>query len=426
MNNRLTQVIVGKKNVTEKKNFVWNMIGSGIFSFVSMALSLCVIQIAGEKVGGVFSIAVTISQMMLYIAFFELRTFLVTDTNRKYTFSQYHGAKILTCTAMMLVSIAYVLVKKYVSYKAVVIILMCLYRMIDGYADIYEGEVQLDGKLYLSGKSMTFRSVLSAIALIVTLATSKSIVLSIFSAIIVSLICVIIFNINIAKYYGEIKPDCRWNNVKSILYECFPFFIGAFLWVYILSASRIAVDNNMSSQSMSYYQVLFMPVSIVNLFATFFFRPALTSLSELYYGNEEKKFIKKIVVLLTMIMAFTVICVIGAYILGIPALSLISGCDLHAYRKLLIILMIAGGINSASFFMYYILTIMRKAKSILIGHITSAIITAVISNKFVEMKGLEGAAFSFLVTVIYLFLYFMISFVRKMIKRSKNHGRVGN
>ena len=426
MNNRLTQVIVGKKNVTEKKNFVWNMIGSGIFSFVSMALSLCVIQIAGEKVGGVFSIAVTISQMMLYIAFFELRTFLVTDTNRKYTFSQYHGAKILTCTAMMLVSIAYVLVKKYVSYKAVVIILMCLYRMIDGYADIYEGEFQLDGKLYLSGKSMTFRSVLSAIALIVTLATSKSIVLSIFSAIIVSLICVIIFNINIAKYYGEIKPDCRWNNVKSILYECFPFFIGAFLWVYILSASRIAVDNNMSSQSMSYYQVLFMPVSIVNLFATFFFRPALTSLSELYYGNEEKKFIKKIVVLLTMIMAFTVICVIGAYILGIPALSLISGCDLHAYRKLLIILMIAGGINSASFFMYYILTIMRKAKSILIGYITSAIITAVISNKFVEMKGLEGAAFSFLVTVIYLFLYFMISFVRKMIKRSKNHGRVGN
>lgn len=169
-----------------------------------------------------------------------------------------------------------------------------------------------------------------------------------------------------------------------------------------------------------------MPVSIVNLFATFFFRPALTSLSELYYGNEEKKFIKKIVLLLTMIMAFTVICVIGAYILGISALSLISGCDLHAYRKLLIILMIAGGINSASFFMYYILTIMRKAKSILIGYITSAIITAVISNKFVEMKGLEGAAFSFLVTVIYLFLYFMISFVRKMIKRSKNHGRVGN
>ena len=426
MNDRLTQVIIGKKNVTEKKNFVWNMVGSGIFSFVSMALSLCVIQIAGEKVGGVFSIAVTISQMMLYIAFFELRTFLVTDTNRKYTFSQYHGAKILTCTAMMLVSIAYVLVKKYVSYKAVVIILMCLYRMIDGYADIYEGDVQLDGKLYLSGKSMTFRSVLSAIALIVTLATSKSIVLSIFSAIIVSLICVIIFNINIAKYYGEIKPDCRWNNVKSILYECFPFFIGAFLWVYILSASRIAVDNNMSSQSMSYYQVLFMPVSIVNLFATFFFRPALTSLSELYYGNEEKKFIKKIVLLLTMIMAFTAICVMGAYIVGIPVLSLISGCDLHAYRKLLIILMIAGGINSASFFMYYILTIMRKAKSILIGYITSAVITAVISNKFVEMKGLEGAAFSFLVTVIYLFLCFMISFVRKMIKRSKNHGRVGN
>lgn len=93
MNDRLTQVIIGEKNVTEKKNFVWNMVGSGIFSFVSMALSLCVIQIAGEKVGGVFSIAVTISQMMLYIAFFELRTFLVTDTNRSILFHNIMGQR---------------------------------------------------------------------------------------------------------------------------------------------------------------------------------------------------------------------------------------------------------------------------------------------------------------------------------------------
>ena len=57
------------------------MIGSGIYSASSMLLSLIVIKIIGADSGGVFSIALTISQMLVYIAYFEMRTYLVTDAN---------------------------------------------------------------------------------------------------------------------------------------------------------------------------------------------------------------------------------------------------------------------------------------------------------------------------------------------------------
>ncbi len=417
--NKLTNIIIGNKVIDEKKNFIWNMIGSGVFSFISMFLSVCVIQIMGEKEGGIFSIAITISQMLLYIAYFEQRTYQVTDVERKYTFAQYHGAKICVCAIMFIVSIGYVALKQYPVQKTEIILLMCIYRMIDGYADLYEGQFQLENRLYLSGKSMAFRSMLSAASLLVGLVVTKNMIAALCIAIAVAVIGVIVFDINVEQSFGSIKPDFKWNGVKNIIKECFPLFMGAFLWVYILSASRISVDGNMSSEYVAYYQILFMPISIINLFATFFFRPALTVMSEMYSKNKFALFKKKVRNLLLLIMGFTVICMVGSYILGIPVLSMISGCDLETYKSCLVLLMIAGGINSASFFMYYVLTIIRKPKNILFGYITAAGVSLIISDYFVQRWKIMGAAWSFLITVTYLLIVFLLSFYIHMKQNDK-------
>ena len=118
--------------------------------------------------------------------------------------------------------------------------------------------------------------------------------------------------------------------------------------------------------------------------------------------------------LLGMIGAFTAACMLGAFWLGIPVLSLISGCDLEEYRMLLVVLMVGGGVNSATFFMYYILTIMRKAKSILIGYSSAALITLITSNYLVKSIGLVGAAYSFVITVLYLFAFFLLCYGKTM------------
>ena len=67
--------------------------------------------------------------------------------------------------------------------------------------------------------------------------------------------------------------------------------------------------------------------------------------------------------------------------------------------------MIAGELIQHLFYVLH-LAIMRKAKSILIGYITSAIITAVISNKFVEMKGLEELLLVFSYSYIFIFVLY--------------------
>ena len=292
--NLVQKLIIGRNRNSTALNFMWNMIGSGIYSLVSMLLSVVVIRIIGENDGGVFSIAITVSQMMLYIAYFEQRTYQVTDTENKYDFSQYHGAKIIACSLMMVCSAIYIFfLKSYTIEKAEIIMLMCVYRMLDGYADLYEGQFQLDGRLYLTGKSMAFRSILSAFVFLLTLSITKNMRMSLYVAIGAAALGVMVFDLAIEKVYRNISPDFNRVKVYNIFRECFPLFIGSFLWVYILSASRIAVDAHLTNTDTAYYQVLFLPVSIINLFATFFFRPELTDLSELYNKKNYKFFWRK-------------------------------------------------------------------------------------------------------------------------------------
>lgn len=106
-----------------------------------------------------------------------------------------------------------------------------------------------------------------------------------------------------------------------------------------------------------------------------------------------------------------------SFFVGIPILSLVSGCDLHSYRNVLVFLLFSGGINSAAFFMYYILTIMRKSRNILTGYISAAIISILISDSLVSEYGLMGASWSFFVAVISLLMIFMGSFLVIVFKR---------
>lgn len=408
-----------KKEPTEQQGFLWNMIGSGIYALSSMILSLFVIKIVGAELGGAFSIALTLSQMLVYIAYFEMRNFQITDTQNKFAFSEYHATKIVLCTLMLIVSIGYTLIKGYDLDKAIVIILVCVSRLFDGYADVYEAQFQKDGRLDLAGKSLTYRTILVVMGLLLSLFVTKNLIFSLVIADIMAAIGIVLFDILVMGIFKEIT--CTWNlgRIKEIVVACFPLFVGVFCWSYILSASRIAIDGNMSSEYQSYYQIIFLPVSVVNLFAGFLFRPMLPKLAVDYNLKKYKRFCVSIGKGMIGIIGITVVCMFGAWLLGIPVLSVLSGCDLSPYKGILVFLIFAGGFNAIAFTMYYVLTIMRYTKGILIGYVFAALLAAGISSPMVIRWGIPGAAASYFLVVVVLSLLFSVFICKKMMENRK-------
>lgn len=411
--------VIGK-SPTEQLNFLWNMIGSAIYALSSMILSLLVIKIVGAEQGGVFSIALTLSQMLVYIAYFETRNFQITDSKDEFRFSEYHATKIVLCFLMLLASLAYILIKGYDLEKAIIIMLVCLSRLFDGYADVYEAQFQKDGRLDLAGKSLTYRTSLFVISLLVSLLITKNLLWALVIADVIAVIGILLFDVVVMYILKGIT--CTWNigKIKQIIVACFPLFIGMFCWSYILSASRIAIDGNMSSEYQSYYQVIFMPVSVVNLFAGFVFRPMLPKLAMDYNAKRYKRFIGLIGKGIVGILVITVVCMFGAWLLGIPVLSMLSGCDLSPYKGVLLFLIFAGGFNAVAVTMYYMLTIMRYNKGILMGYVCAAIFALIISEPMVIKYGIMGAATSYFIVVIMLCLLFSIFICRRMIGDRKN------
>ena len=171
----LSRLIIGKEQGdSEKRNIIWNMIGSFLYALASMVLSIAVVQIAGEDAGGIFTFAFsTFGQHMFMAAYFGIRPFQITDMEHRYSFGDYLGLRYITCLAAILIGLGYVWIQDYDIQKGGVIFLMVVYKVIDALADVYEAEFQRVGKLYLTGKSNTFRTIFSVTSFLFVLSMTK-------------------------------------------------------------------------------------------------------------------------------------------------------------------------------------------------------------------------------------------------------------
>lgn len=419
---KLRKLIIGKEISTDKDNFIWNMFGSGIYSLASMVLTYLTIRIIGDRDGGVFAIALTISQMFIYFAYFEMRTFQVTDNKNIYTFRDYYTTKIVTCIAMMVISVGYIFIKQYDFSKTLIVILVCIYRLADGFADVFESQFHKDGRLDLAGKSLAFRTVISVAAYLVVLIITNSLLYAMIVAIATAFIGVWIFDVVVYGAFGKIKLTENKYVIFQVIKSCFPLFLGTFLWTYILSASRLAIDEYMTSEYQSYYQVLFMPVSVINLFAGFIFRPMLLTLTEYYADKKIKKFFVTIGKNAGIMAVFTGICMICAYMLGPEVLSFIVAVNLDEYRGLLTFLIFAGGLNAIAFILYYVLTIIRSNKGIIGGYVFSSILAYLISPLLVKRDGMNGAALSYFIVILVLNIIFITVIINNIISLGNKKG----
>ena len=71
-------------------------------------------------------------------------------------------------------------------------------------------------------------------------------------------------------------------------------FVSVFLDFYIFSASKYAIDAHMNDAASGYFNVIFMPTSVINLAAGFVIRPFLTSLTDCWNNQRFSEFTQKL------------------------------------------------------------------------------------------------------------------------------------
>ncbi|MFR5600900.1 MAG: lipopolysaccharide biosynthesis protein [Lachnospiraceae bacterium] len=406
-------IINDKPETLERQNMVWNMAGSFLYAFASMVLTMAVIQLVGDEQGGVFTFAfTTFGQQMFMVAYFGIRPFQSTDVEGQYTFGDYLRLRKLTCGVALAMGVGYVLMKGYTPQTGMVILLMVCYKVIDGYADVYEAEFQRLGRLYLTGKSNAFRTILSVGSFLTALAVTRQLVFSCMVAVTAQLLGLLLFDIVIMGGLPEVRRSRSENGSRRLAKCCLLLFLSVFLDFYIFSASKYAIENHMTDSAMAVYGAIFMPTSVINLVAGFVIRPYLTTLSLRWERKEFDRFWDVVKRIFLVILGLTCLAVGGAAILGIPVLSILYSNireQLASCRLPLVMIILGGGFNALMNLFYYALVIMKHQKVIFGSYVLVCVAAMAISPVCVKNWGILGGSVSYLILMALLALCFGIS-----------------
>ena len=135
----------------------------------------------------------------------------------------------------------------------------------------------------------------------------------------------------------------------------------------------------------------------------------------IYWADAKQKEFKSIIVRqFKFILFVTIAGMIGAYLVGTEFLTLIYSISVIKYKWCLVILIAGGGLAAIIGFLVNVLTIMRLHQVMLCGYILVAAIGICISNVMVVRYGLMGASVLYIVLMLLLTVFLLISFCGKI------------
>ena len=420
--------MIGEKQSLMKNDVLWNALGSMTYAMASMVLAFFVLRILGEKEGGIFGFGYsTLGQQFFILAYFGIRPFHITDMRGEFSFRDYHCFRILSSFSAVLLSVLFLLYQytngSYTVEKVSILFFICLYKILDGYIDVYESELQRRGKLYKTGQSLFFRTILSVLVLLCSLLLSKTLLLGVILMNLSQVLSLYLFAIlplektkelEAVNLSGENKVFMQ--KMKALFSGSVFLFLSVFLDFYVFSSSKYAVDAVLGSSSSGIYNLLFMPSNFIYLLANFIIRPALPTLAGLWQSGDKLRFKKEESSLMKKVLLLSLLLFGLAFLLSPLALwilekllgSAFSG-KITGERWTFCLLILGGCFYALANLEYYILVTKRQQKRIFMGYALGAVLSFVTADLMVQEAGFFFASIQFVLMMLFLFLFFLFS-----------------
>ena len=395
---------------TQKTAYIWNTWAAMLNSFQSVLILMVISRIDPVTDAGVFTIAFAIGNLMLTIGQYGIRQFQVSDVQEKYSFREYVGVRVITSCLMVIVSFFYVGIHYYTGAydfeKSIAVFLICLSKTIDSVEDVFQGRLQQRERLDIGAKAMTVRLLGYIITFISSYLLTENLITASLLALLVSLFLCLVLNGTAIRNFESTVVAWEGRNVKYMFIECFPLFLAAYLVIYIGNAPKYAIDAVLSSQEQACFNYIFMPVFVIGLLSRFIYQPMIGKMALLWHKGELGKFLSMVAKQSAIMIGLTVFVLIGGFLLGIPALSIVYGVNLTGYKAELMVLLLGGGFLAYTSFYQMVLTVIRRQNWLIAGYLLGYVLFLLLGRWTVEQGGILGVSVFYTIVVAVIAVYF--------------------
>lgn len=394
------------------RDFMWNSIGLGAWGMVFPLLTIVVTQLSGLELAGMFSLAFVTATLLMIVANYGVRTFQVSDLNESHSFSDYQVNRWITCIAMIVIGVLYCNVRGYTGEMLLISIGVYLYKMVDGLADVYEGRLQQKDKLYLAGISQTIRSGLVFVVFTLFLLITRNLGGACVAMAITAIVTFVLVTAPLALLETPASRKPRFASVKRLFQECAPLFVALFLYSFIDNMPKFMMEGLLSYDNQLYFNALYFPAQAILMTVGLIYKPLLVKMAAAWADvNHRRRFDLFIVVMVVVILAITAIGAFFMNWIGIPIMSFLYGTDFEPFRRLSLIMIVAGGVTGIIDFLYQVITVLRKQRVVMRLYLMTFVCSLFVPVLMISMTGLTGAVTSYLVLMAILLVLLLWEYV---------------
>lgn len=388
---------------------LWNALGSLMYGANSFAMLALVSRVGTVEEIGYFGISFTVAQFLYIVGTLGVSNYQMTDYQERYRFSDYAQSRVFACGLMAVGCIGAILGFQFGREKIVYVVELTVLMALNVVGELYQNLFFQKNRLDLSGSALFYRTLWSFLAFCMILFSTRDIIAAMGLQIAVNLGVTLYYMRRVAPRFLLDQPketQSEHNTWRTLLRECLPLFGSLLLMNYIISASKFGIEMLMDDTAQGYYNMIFMPVQVINLCSQFIFKPLLNRYAQMLANREIKEFKGLLVRQILIITIFALSCLAMAYWLGTPVLGFLYQKDLSQFKIVLTVTVLGGGIFAVCQLFYYVLVIVRKQKIILSIYVMSSFLSVIITVELINKLGLFGAALSFvLIHIIILCLY---------------------
>lgn len=400
------------------KSMLFNTVGSLIYYACQWCLSVVIVRISGYEKAGILSLAMSVTAAPAIIGLFNVRNYQASDLSNQYNQSTYIFSRHFTNLLSFIICAIVILVNGYSREKAVVILLFMLYKVAEGYADVYYGIEQRWGRLDFAGISMTIRGV-GSIALFVT-------TLMLFDNLAISLVVIFVFSLLVVAVY-DVRKTRAWQEesitrkelleqTRKLLITCIPLAVVAFLNNFAFNLSKIVLESSFGSEVMGYYSSVASPTLVVQLAAQTIFAPMIPPMTECFVNKDKSGFISIIKKFSVIFGGLTIIVLIGSKLLAHWGLCLIFGDSIEPYVYLFIPIVLMTILMAINTSLFSVCTLIREIKIQYLIGIVAIVVSVITSYTLVIRFSMIGVVEAQIITILVQILVQIIIITRKLKK----------
>lgn len=394
----------------QKKDYIWNSIGSFLQSAISPILLIVITRLNGVGDSGLFSFAMSLSVVFWAISLWGGRTYQVSDVKKEFSSGDYIVVRFISSLIVAVFSISFCILSGYDLIKTELIMVLVSFKILESIADSMYGVLQIHNKLYIVGISLTMKSVFGFMLFTLIDILTKNIIYGALSIFIVNIAVVIFYDIPWMKHVesvGLTKKNIM--QAGKIMKKTAEVFVVVFLTMFSLNIPRYFLDKYHYDQ-IGYFGIMAMPITLLTLFISFVLQPNVVNLSELLKKKKIKEFTKIVSKIDFITFTLGILFIVSSYLIGVWVLNTVFGIDINNFRIDLTIMVIGAVANAFVSIYVNLLIILRRFKGQFYTLLVTNILAVILSIYLIDRLAMLGSVLvfmiiSFLQAIILLFIY---------------------